>query len=264
MKVKMCNGPLYVDSFSAFQLLRNYNRLVTPTALLKDFERTNGAFGFGAPTDFIPPAINPPKSTTTTLKEYQPAAEPNNAIPKKPSSPNRMTVSSTCSPTPSTQVSNRLQNDSVNNLTENQNTCDRLPNDINRFDGGNGGYNETTLAIPPNLISPPTNATKSNGNLTPANLPSSIDHFQCILSRRQRGEKRPIPEEQKDEKYFERRKRNNEAAKKSRDARKVREDRIAFRAALLEQENAILRAQILALREELATLQQMICNRANI
>lgn len=39
---------------------------------------------------------------------------------------------------------------------------------------------------------------------------------------------------------------------------------IAFRAALLEQENAILRAQILALREELATLQQMICNRANI
>lgn len=39
---------------------------------------------------------------------------------------------------------------------------------------------------------------------------------------------------------------------------------IAFHAALLEQENAILRAQIVALREELATLQQMICNRANI
>lgn len=33
MKTKMCNGPLYVDSFSAFQLLRNYNRLVTPTGL---------------------------------------------------------------------------------------------------------------------------------------------------------------------------------------------------------------------------------------
>lgn len=45
--------------------------------------------------------------------------------------------------------------------------------------------------------------------------------------RRQRGEKRPIPEEQKDEKYFERRKRNNEAAKKSRDARKMREDRVS-------------------------------------
>lgn len=154
-----------------------------------------------------------------------------------------MTVtSSTCSPTPSTHVSHRLQNDPANNLTENQNTCDRLVNDINRIDGsGSGGggsgnvgsansaYNETPLAIQSNLVpSTAANATKTNGNLTPANLPSSIDHFQCILSRRQRGEKRPIPEEQKDEKYFERRKRNNEAAKKSRDARKVREDRVSL------------------------------------
>lgn len=50
--------------------------------------------------------------------------------------------------------------------------------------------------------------------------------YACLMSRRQRGEKRPIPEEQKDDKYFERRKRNNEAAKKSRDARKMREDRV--------------------------------------
>ena len=37
-----------------------------------------------------------------------------------------------------------------------------------------------------------------------------------------RGEKKPIPEDLKDEKYFERRKRNNLAAKKSRDQRKVK------------------------------------------
>lgn len=55
---------------------------------------------------------------------------------------------------------------------------------------------------------------------------TSIENYQCIMNRRQRGEKRPIPDEQKDEKYFERRKRNNEAAKKSRDARKLREDRV--------------------------------------
>lgn len=62
----------------------------------------------------------------------------------------------------------------------------------------------------------------------------------------------------KDAKYFERRKRNNEAAKKSRDARKIREDRIAFRAALLEQENSILRTQVLALRDELQTVRQLL------
>lgn len=52
-------------------------------ALLKDFERTSAAFGLGAPNDFVP-SINPLK-TTTPLKEYQPAGEPNN-ISKKPSS----------------------------------------------------------------------------------------------------------------------------------------------------------------------------------
>uniref|UniRef100_T1GXJ9 BZIP domain-containing protein n=1 Tax=Megaselia scalaris TaxID=36166 RepID=T1GXJ9_MEGSC len=85
--------------------------------------------------------------------------------------------------------------------------------------------------------------------------------YSVFFSRRQRGEKRPIPDEQKDDKYYERRKRNNEAAKKSRDARKIREDRIAFRAAILEQENAILRAQLLAMRDEVSTLRQLISAR---
>ncbi|XP_020798350.1 hepatic leukemia factor [Drosophila serrata] len=82
--------------------------------------------------------------------------------------------------------------------------------------------------------------------------------FPGFMHRRVRGEKRPIPDAQKDAKYYERRKRNNEAAKKSRDARKIREDRIAFRAALLEQENSILRAQVLALRDELQTVRQLL------
>ncbi|KAJ6645479.1 D site-binding protein [Pseudolycoriella hygida] len=89
----------------------------------------------------------------------------------------------------------------------------------------------------------------------------SLESYQSMMNRRQRGEKRPIPNEQKDEKYFERRKRNNEAAKKSRDARKIREDRIAFQAAVLEQENAILRAQVVSLRDENSTLRHLLCTR---
>ncbi|XP_019555267.3 uncharacterized protein LOC109424542 [Aedes albopictus] len=79
------------------------------------------------------------------------------------------------------------------------------------------------------------------------------------LKRKQRCEKNPIPNEQKDEKYFEKRKRNNEAAKKSRDARKLREDRIALKAALLERENSILRSQVFALQEEVYALAQVLC-----
>lgn len=67
--------------------------------------------------------------------------------------------------------------------------------------------------------------------------------------RRNRSEKRPIPDTEKDAKYYERRMRNNAAAKKSRDTRKQREDQIACRAQWFERENAILRAQVQTLRE---------------
>ena len=69
--------------------------------------------------------------------------------------------------------------------------------------------------------------------------------YSQAVPRRPRGEKKPIPDEMKDIKYFERRKRNNLAAKKSRDQRKVRESQICQRATLLEKENAVLRAQVL-------------------
>ncbi|CAC5369445.1 unnamed protein product [Mytilus coruscus] len=76
--------------------------------------------------------------------------------------------------------------------------------------------------------------------------------------KRPRSEKKAIPDEQKDGKYFERRKRNNNAAKKSRDARKSREDEIAIRASFLEKENAILRAQVATLREEASSLKHLL------
>ncbi|XP_067928617.1 transcription factor ces-2-like [Watersipora subatra] len=76
--------------------------------------------------------------------------------------------------------------------------------------------------------------------------------------KRPRSEKKPIPRDQKDNKYFERRKRNNQAAKKSRDARKAREDDIAIRATYLEKENAVLRAQTATLREEAHSLKQAL------
>ncbi|VDO97951.1 unnamed protein product [Heligmosomoides polygyrus] len=47
-----------------------------------------------------------------------------------------------------------------------------------------------------------------------------------------------------DDAYFERRRRNNDAAKRSRDARRMKEEAIAERAAKLEQENGQLRGQV--------------------
>ncbi|KAK1793922.1 hypothetical protein P4O66_010835 [Electrophorus voltai] len=58
-----------------------------------------------------------------------------------------------------------------------------------------------------------------------------------------------VPEEQKDEKYWQRRKKNNIAAKRSRDARRLKENQITVRAAFLERENAALRQELAQLRK---------------
>ena len=51
-------------------------------------------------------------------------------------------------------------------------------------------------------------------------------------------------EEQKDTKYRERRQRNNMAAKKSRDARRVRENQLRIKVLCLENANQVLREQV--------------------
>lgn len=118
--------------------------------------------------------------------------------------PNRV-VSSTCPPTPPLPQS--LTN--ISNIADDPGgTADTGGINVIPFDHTLNGYS-------------------SRGDA------SSVESFQCILNRRQRGEKRPIPDEQKDDKYFERRKRNNEAAKKSRDARKMREDRVSVKKLVI-------------------------------
>ncbi|XP_043591026.1 thyrotroph embryonic factor [Bombus pyrosoma] len=67
----------------------------------------------------------------------------------------------------------------------------------------------------------------------------------------------PVPTSTADEKdaaYRERRRKNNEAAKRSRDARRAKEDEIAIRAAFLEHENKKLKYEISVLKNETAKL----------
>ncbi|KAK0163466.1 hypothetical protein PV327_007141 [Microctonus hyperodae] len=58
--------------------------------------------------------------------------------------------------------------------------------------------------------------------------------------------------------YWERRRKNNEAAKRSRDARRAKEDEIAIRAAFLEGENRDLKCEVMTLKNELAKLHSLI------
>lgn len=67
----------------------------------------------------------------------------------------------------------------------------------------------------------------------------------------------------KDAAYWERRRKNNEAAKRSRDARRAKEDEIAIRAAFLEQENLKLKYEVAALRSETTKLRCLLYSGTN-
>jgi len=90
---------------------------------------------------------------------------------------------------------------------------------------------------------------------------SSSPNSSLLSSTRKRG--RPLPEDLKDEAYWERRRKNNEAAKRSRDARRAKEMEIALRAALLEQENLKLRFEVASLKTELAKVQCIMYHQQN-
>jgi len=67
-----------------------------------------------------------------------------------------------------------------------------------------------------------------------------------------------VLEEDKDEKYWEKRRKNNAAAKRSREARRSRENQIAMRASYLEKDNQILKEELLSVKEELQAMREQL------
>uniref|UniRef100_A0A1A9ZLI9 BZIP domain-containing protein n=1 Tax=Glossina pallidipes TaxID=7398 RepID=A0A1A9ZLI9_GLOPL len=85
-----------------------------------------------------------------------------------------------------------------------------------------------------------TNDTTTNADISSSKNPNLVNSTTQV----------------KDAAYYERRRKNNAAAKKSRDRRRRKEDEIAIFANYLERENIQLRAQIQALKAQLALLPQ--------
>lgn len=130
-------------------------------------------------------------------------------------------------------------------------------------------------SCPPPPVALPTNAADVMVNFDPdpADLAlSSVPGQEAFDPRRHRfseeelkpqpmikkARKMLVPDEQKDEKYWCRRVKNNEAAKRSRDARRLKENQISVRAAFLERENAALRQEVADMRKELGRCRNII------
>lgn len=70
--------------------------------------------------------------------------------------------------------------------------------------------------------------------------------------------RRPVPVEHKDSSYWEKRRKNNESAKKSRDSKREKENHMAMRISYLERENFELKTRCACLMQENEKLTNML------
>lgn len=73
-----------------------------------------------------------------------------------------------------------------------------------------------------------------------------------------KSRKQLTPDEQKDERYWHKRAKNNFAAKRSRESRRQRENQIVIRANYLEKENASLKKMLKTLEDENKDLRKLL------
>ncbi|KAI5701981.1 hypothetical protein M8J75_015402 [Diaphorina citri] len=115
----------------------------------------------------------------------------------------------------------------------------------------------------PLTISPPSPAdstlsfTSSTRDFDPRSRTFSDEELkpQPMVKK---SRKQFVPDGLKDEKYWARRRKNNMAAKRSRDARRMKENQIALRAGFLEKENMGLRQEMERLKKENLSLRDKL------
>merc|ERR1712228_516930 len=86
-------------------------------------------------------------------------------------------------------------------------------------------------------------ATVPGADFDPTARQFSMEELKPQPIIRKRKKSYVIPEK-KDEKYWEKRNKNNVAARRSREARRLKENQISLRTAYLEQENASLKSTV--------------------
>ena len=91
--------------------------------------------------------------------------------------------------------------------------------------------------------------------------PRGLMHDPHIGSSGSNRKKRKlsIMEDSKDDRYWERRRKNNMAAKRSRDARRAKENQIAMKATFFERENKVLTQELGKARAEIHLLRERLC-----
>lgn len=109
----------------------------------------------------------------------------------------------------------------------------------------------------------------SADDLRLATIPGQEEDFDPATRRFSEDELKPqpiirkrrkqfVPDEMKNSKYWQKRNVNNQAAKRSREARRLKENQIAMRARFLEEENNALKLEVEELKKENGDLRVMM------
>ncbi|KAJ3635109.1 hypothetical protein MTP99_008041 [Tenebrio molitor] len=111
--------------------------------------------------------------------------------------------------------------------------------------------------LPKRERSPSPSDCMSPDTINPSSPADSNEELkpQPIIKK---SRKQFVPDDLKDDKYWARRRKNNLAAKRSRDARRMKENQIALRAGYLEKENVGLRQELERLKKENLMLQNKL------
>ncbi|VEN36003.1 unnamed protein product [Callosobruchus maculatus] len=123
--------------------------------------------------------------------------------------------------------------------------------------GGSLGPLPGTQPVPKRERSPSPADCMSPDTMNPPSPADSNEELkpQPLIKK---SRKQFVPDDLKDDKYWARRRKNNLAAKRSRDARRMKENQIALRAGYLEKENVGLRQELERLKKENLMLQNKL------
>jgi len=97
---------------------------------------------------------------------------------------------------------------------------------------------------------------QTEGQPSPQQIQMKEDTKEPLI--KPKGKKRPVPPHQKDELYWERRRKNNLAAKRSRESRRLRDNQTTLRTGFLENENMELREKINQVRSEILDVKEKL------
>jgi len=131
---------------------------------------------------------------------------------------------------------------------------------VKQENGSDDGYGSILCdAHSSSTSNQPTGAgvDKSSPSFNPATHHFSPDELKPTPIQR-KSRKTLVRVEDKDDKYWDKRRKNNMAAKRSREARRSRENQISLRASYLEKDNATLKEELLNVKEELQSLRETL------